>query len=96
MQTHDFPEDAIHASKAAQLLHCHVSQIHRLVLGGQLPGWKVKSGLTKARLFVSKKDVLNRITLVEVGQPATDRPRVQQVRRFSPETEAGLRRHGMI
>lgn len=73
--TNDFPNpplpaDAIDVGRAARLVKCHVSTIHRWVLKGKMPGWYRGKGRRLRRLLVSRADVL---AMVAPVQPANGR-----------------------
>lgn len=89
------PADAIEAGKAARLVRCHVSTIHRWVLKGRLAGWYRGKGRRLRRLLVSRADVLG---MIEPARPTNGAP-VPDCKTISAEvdrqTRAVLGRFGL-
>ncbi|MBL8798731.1 MAG: helix-turn-helix domain-containing protein [Planctomycetia bacterium] len=87
------PPDAIEAGKAARLLKCHVSTIHRWVQKGKIPGWY--RGRQPKRLLVSRADVLEMIAPVKPadGGPAPECKAINEA--TDRWTESVLKRFGL-
>lgn len=80
--TAELPADAIHAGKAANLLHAHVGTIHRWVLSGKLRGWRRGPG---RRLFVSRAELLALVSVAVESEAGLMKAATRRV----------LERHGL-